>query len=238
MTHTVIDSFGNFYESWLANQQSFLHHLLQSSDAGTEDKKLRLINQVLAHYRRYHDEISKAAGEDVFRVFSAPWLTPYERTLLWICGFRPSIAFRLAEGAVRDLTPEQGAALEELKADVRRRERDLTEAMASLQETVAAPPIVGLARRAGRLVDGEICEMESAMEELKVAMVGVLDGADGLRGSTMRKVMEILNSDQTVKLLAAATEFQLRIRRWGLNRDLQRTINGVQVQFHQMGFQN
>lgn len=182
-----------------------------------------LIKQVLAHYQLYHEEISKAVSEDVFRTFSAPWLTSYERTLLWISGFKPSIVFRLVDSAVKDLTPAQAASLEELKADVKRKERDLTEAMASLQETVAAPPLVGLARRAGRLVDGEICEMKNAIEELKIGMLGVFYSADLLRGSTMKRVMEILKTDQTLRPLAAATEFQQRIRRWGIQRDSQRT---------------
>lgn len=222
---SVVENFGDFYNAWLETQRGFLEqlpHVLQISDF-KEERQLGLINQVLAHYQLYHEEISKAAGEDVFRVFSAPWLSSYERTLLWISGFKPSIVFRLVDGAVKDLTPAQAASMEELKADVKRKERDLTEAMASLQETVAAPPIVGLARRAGRLVDGEICEMENAIEELKIGMLGVFDGADLLRGSTMKRVMEILRTDQTLRLLAAATEFQLRIRRWGVQRDLQRT---------------
>ncbi|XP_022962178.1 protein DOG1-like 4 [Cucurbita moschata] len=227
MAHSAsaIENFGNFYEIWLTRQREFLKELLHvlQIEEHEEEKQLGVINQVLAHYQNYHEEISKAAGEDVFRVFSAPWLSSYERTLLWISGFKPSIVFRLVDGAVKDLTAVQVIRVEELKAEVRRKERDLTEALASLQETVAAPPIVGLARRAGRLVDGEICEMENAIEELKIGMLGVFDSADLLRGSTMKRVMEILRTDQTVRLLAAATEFQLRIRRWGLQRDMQGT---------------
>lgn len=217
-----IENFGNFYETWLGKQQGFLEQLSQIKDC-KEEKQLGLINQVLGHYQLYHEKISKAAGEDVFKVFSAPWLSSYERTLLWISGFKPSIVFRLVEGAAKDLSLEQVARLEELKAEVRRKERDLTEAMASLQETVAAPPIVGLARRAGRLVDGEISEMENAIDELKIGMLGVFYGADLLRGSTLKRMMEILSTDQTVRLLAAAMEFQLRIRQWGVQRDSQRT---------------
>lgn len=220
--HPVIDNFGNFYQSWLAGQQSFLQQLLQSAALPANDKEeaqLRLINQILAHYQHYYEELSKAAGEDVFRAFSAPWLTPFERTLLWIGGFKPSIVLRLLDAAVKDLAPPQRARLEEVKAEVRRNERDLTEAMASLQEMVAAPPIVALARRAGRVMDREICEMEGAIEELKTAMVMVLNRADGVRGSAVMKVMELLDPDQRVRLLAAAAEFQLRIRRWGVHRE-------------------
>ncbi|XP_008444975.1 protein ZW2 [Cucumis melo] len=222
---SVIENFADFYESWLTTQRSLLEQLLHVSQITDykEERQLGLIKQVLAHYQLYHEEISKAVSEDVFRTFSAPWLTSYERTLLWISGFKPSIVFRLVDSAVKDLTPAQAASLEELKADVKRKERDLTEAMASLQETVAAPPLVGLARRAGRLVDGEICEMKNAIEELKIGMLGVFYSADLLRGSTMKRVMEILKTDQTLRPLAAATEFQQRIRRWGIQRDSQRT---------------
>lgn len=220
----VLPNFHNFHESWLSTQQSFLQQLLDSAALQSNDKEdaqLRLIAQVLAHYQQYYDELSKAAAEDIFQVLSAPWLTSFERTFLWISGFKPSLLIRLLFAAVNDLTPAQSARLNEVRAEVKWNERELTDAMASLQETIAAPPMLELARRvgAGRLVDGEICEMESAIEELKMGMLRVADRADLLRGSTGMTVVEILNSDQMVRVLAAVVGFQLRIRRWGLQRD-------------------
>ena len=66
------------------------------------------------------------------------------------------------------------------------------------------------------VVDGEVSELDEVMETLKIVMRRVLENFDKLRGSTMRKVMEVLSLDQTVAVVA---EFQLWIRRCGLERD-------------------
>lgn len=114
------------------------------------------------------------------------------------------------ESGVDDLSSEQVRRLKLLKVETVRAERVVMETMATVQERVAAPPILTLVRR----MDGE----GEAMETLKAAMVGVLESADELRGSTIRKVMEILSPIQTAKFLAVVAQFQLRIRRWGLER--------------------
>ena len=66
------------------------------------------------------------------------------------------------------------------------------------------------------VIDGEVSELDEVMETLKTVMRRVLENVDKLRGSTMRKVMEVLSLDQTVAVVA---EFQLWIRRCGLERD-------------------
>ena len=53
--------------------------------------------------------------------------------------------------------------------------------------------MLALARRVGRLMDGEISSLDSAIEELKTAMLQVIEGADSLRKSTVSKVVEILS---------------------------------------------
>lgn len=139
--------------------------------------------------------------------------------MLWLAGFKPTLILRMVESAVEDLKPEQATELDRLKLETRRSERELSETMARIQESVAAPPVLPTARRVGRLMDGQISTLDEAMEELKAAMLRLIESADGLRGSTVRKVVEVLSPSQTVKVLAAVAEFQLRIRSWGLQRD-------------------
>ncbi|KAM1099132.1 hypothetical protein TB2_038168 [Malus domestica] len=223
--HPARERFVKFLGGWLDRQQTFLDQLLklvESPDYENKDARERnLIEQVLSHYQQYFAEKARTAEEDVFVLFSPPWLSSFERSLLWLAGFKPSMVLRMVDSSVEDLTAEQAREMDAVKGETRRAERDLSETMARIQESVAAPPILALVRRVGRPMDGEISSLDMAMEMLKTAMLGVFESADGLRGSTVRKVVEVLSPEQTVKVLAAVAQFQLRIRRWGLQRDSQ-----------------
>lgn len=192
------------------------------------ERQLRaLVEGALSHYQSYFESRKAIAGEDVLVMFSAPWLSSFERTYLWVAGFKPTLIFRLAESGVDDLSSEQGMSLKRLKAETVRSEREVMEAMATVQESVAAPPILTLVPRLGRALDGEVSALDEAMESLKAPMLGVLESPDALRGSTMRKIMEVLTPIQTLKFLVAAAQFQLWIRRWGLQRDSPRETIGT-----------
>ncbi|OWM70742.1 protein DOG1-like 4 [Punica granatum] len=221
--HSAAAHFTTFFGHWLDHHQALLDQLLPlaaSNGLTTDHNSHQLasaIGQVLLHYQHYFDEASKLAREDIFLLLSAPWLSPLERTFLWNGGFKPTLVFSLIDG--RDLTAEQVRDIEQLRAEAKRKERELGEAMAGVQESVAAPPLQGLLRlraRGARALDGEEPDLEMAVEGLRAAMRGVLEGADALRGATVRGLMEVLRPDQTVRFLVAAAEFQLRVRRWGL----------------------
>ncbi|KAK4274220.1 hypothetical protein QN277_017480 [Acacia crassicarpa] len=219
----VQSSFESFFEAWLSRQQSFVDQLLTLSLTADSPLKMEqmnaLIHQVLSHYQQYFQEKSRLTDADVFLIFSPTWLTSYERALLWIADFKPSLVLRLVDGAVEDLSPEQKVTLERIGEDTRRQERAVMGAMASVQEILGGPSWQRLARRVGRLMDGEIDELDAAMEMLKNAMMGVLEKADELRVSTARKAVEILRPSQTVQFLAAAAQFQLRVRSLGTRLD-------------------
>ncbi|KAF3446528.1 hypothetical protein FNV43_RR12621 [Rhamnella rubrinervis] len=215
------ERFQIFFDGWLQRQQSFLDQLLLVSACPDSHEKVErqrtLVDQVLSHYQEYYEEKARTAWEDVFTVFSAPWLSPFERTFLWIGGFKPLFVLRLVSNVVGgDLTSDQSRVIERLKQETSQAERELNEMIAKVQESVAAPPLLASARRLGRLMDGRISNLEEAIETLKNAMLRVLESADELRWSMVRKVIEVLSPDQTVKFLVAAAEFQLRMRRWGL----------------------
>ncbi|KAF7817079.1 protein DOG1-like 4 [Senna tora] len=219
----VQQSFESFFQGWLLRQQNFLEQLLSISLTPDSPLKIHhqnaLIDQVLSHYHQYFLQKSRLADADVFLLFSPTWLSSYERALLWIADYKPSLLLRLVDGAVQGLTPDQDQDLHQLKEDTRREERILTGIMAAVQESLAGPSILQVARQVGRLLDGEIGELDSAMEVMKRAMTEVLEKADQLRVTTAKRVVEILSPSQTVQFLAAAAEFQLRVRRWGMERD-------------------
>lgn len=179
-----------------------------------------IIPRVIAHYREFYREKAVAVENDVFLSISPPWMSSFERSLLWISGFRPSILFPIINGAVaEELSPGQKRRIEEVKAESRRREREITQAMARVQETVAEQPIYSLMRNFENLVNDEMPELHAAVEELKAAMRKVVGNADALQGWTVAELVETLDPVQGVKFLAAVARFQLRARRWGLERD-------------------
>lgn len=226
-----MENFESFFEDWLSQQEAFLDELLLQASEPEDQSYLRhnrsggeadkaLIEQVLSHYQQFYEEKTKLAREDAFLFFSAPWLTAFERTFLWIGDFKPTLLFCFLGSSVDDLTATQSEQIERIRAETRRRERDLTEAMARVQESVAGPPLVCLLRASvGQPVrNGEVCVLEAALAELGESMVAVLEDANALRAATVRRMMEVLSPAQTVKLLAAAVQFQVRIRRWGKQR--------------------
>ncbi|KAK2980020.1 hypothetical protein RJ640_020046 [Escallonia rubra] len=224
----AVRSFERFFEGWLVRQEHYLDELNSKLQTGHEsrDEDLKdLITRVLGHYQQYYEEKSRVANRDVFLVFAPTWFTPFERTFFWIAGFKPGLAFRMMASLVDDLSEEQGRRMDRLKEETKAEERELANELARIQESVAAPPMVELARRGGRPpVDGEIGETEDVIEVLRSAMEAVLGSADMLRTRTAERVAEILSPVQNVKFLAAATQLQLKIRVLGLQKEAERRV--------------
>ncbi|KAG6406837.1 hypothetical protein SASPL_134448 [Salvia splendens] len=139
--------FSTFYEGWLSSQEDFLRRLeslLIPVNGFDRDRECReIIPRVIEHYREFYREKAAAVEEDVFVSISPPWMSSFERSLLWITGFRPSILFPIMEGALaeEELAAGQRRRIEEVKAESRRREREITQAMARVQETMAEQPV-------------------------------------------------------------------------------------------------
>ncbi|KAL7169627.1 hypothetical protein ACSBR2_034628 [Camellia fascicularis] len=211
------NSFESFFESWLVRQEHYLDELLHHSNSSSDSDLIDLVSRVLSHYQQYFDHKSIAARNNVFLVFSPPWFTPFERTFLWIAGFKPGLAFRIVANSAGELTADQRRRMEELATETKAAEREVAEELARVQESVAAPPILEVARREGRK-DGEVREAE-VVEGLRREMEAVLGKADLLRRKTAEKVVEMLSPVQGVRILAAATQLQLRIRMLGLQKE-------------------
>ncbi|KAJ0088587.1 hypothetical protein Patl1_31358 [Pistacia atlantica] len=216
-TNRIAVSFENFFQGWLVRQEHYLEELLSAKDDCHDDLK-DLINRVLAHYHQYYEEKSRLARSNIFLLFSPTWFTAFEQTFFWIAGFKPTLAFALVNDAIT-LTQEQNQRINSLKGEIRMEEKILNDELAKIQESVAAPPIMELARRWGSSVDGGITEEQEVMQSLRSALESLVASADLLRTTTARKVVEILNPVQNVRFLAAATQLQLRIRSWGLQRE-------------------
>ncbi|WCJ28045.1 hypothetical protein M5689_009754 [Euphorbia peplus] len=214
--------FEEFFEGWLARQQNLLDQLLLLHQDGREvshDHLKEVITRTLAHYEQYYQEKSRFAHRNIFLVFSPPWFSPFERTFLWIAGFKPALAYKVLHGSVRDLSEEQRQLIGRLKDETKLVEKMLHDEMARVQESVASPPLLEWAKRQGKMVDSEMRSEESpAIERIGSEMEAVVGRADALRMSTVMRVVEILTPSQNIKFLTAVTEMYVKVRSMGMQR--------------------
>ncbi|KAI3865848.1 hypothetical protein MKX03_028745 [Papaver bracteatum] len=229
-------SFQLFLEGWLVRQEHYLDELTTTTESNIYEKHdsvLRdLIERVLAHYQQYYEAKSLLSKQDVFILFSPVWFSALEKSFLWITGFRPCLAMKIVKNSVNDLSEDQLEKVEKLKIEIKEEEKELDEDLIRIQESLAAPPFSEIARRFGRLVmEGierrsrnkeEEEEEEEFMAMLTSEMEILVQRADFLRLKITLKVIEILDSVQTVRFFVAVGKLQLRIRKLGFQRDAQR----------------
>ncbi|KAI3928847.1 hypothetical protein MKW98_024448 [Papaver atlanticum] len=229
-------SFQLFLEGWLVRQEHYLDELTTTTESNIYEKHdsvLRdLIECVLAHYQQYYEAKSLLSKQDVFILFSPVWFSALEKSFLWITGFRPCLAIKIVKNSVNDLSEEQLEKLEKLKLEIKEEEKELDEDLIRIQENLAAPPFSEIARRFGRLVmngierRGRNKEEEEEEEEFMAMLTSEMEilvqRADFLRLKITLKVIEILDSVQTVRFFVAVGKLQIRIRKLGFQRDAQR----------------
>ncbi|KAL6326459.1 hypothetical protein AAG906_008321 [Vitis piasezkii] len=220
------EPFEIFFRGWLVRHEE-VRQLLQQADERDcdetrEDEEARvqeLIGRVVAHYAEYYKAKQRVVREDVMSLFEPPWLTPFERSLLWIAGFMPGFAFRLVMNYVKDLNGEQTRMMEQLKTETVAEEIDLTAELVKVHRSPTMISLVEMATRGREWADGERDAVKEQIEMVKLAMEMLVECADCLRYKTALKIMEILNPSQNVKFLLAITGLQLRVRNWGLQRE-------------------
>ncbi|MCL7035696.1 hypothetical protein MKW94_020390 [Papaver nudicaule] len=213
--------FEEFFTGWLIRQKNYLDQLISARKnfQNTPESELRsLVSQILTHYQQYYAAKAVATHDDVFVMFTPPWFSSYERSYLWLTGFKPSLAFKILEKSVNqdEITDEQLEGLYTLKKRMKAAERELNGEMARVQESRMLPPLVNLAL-AGKRVDGET--VDAAVQTLTKQMETLVESADFIRMTTARTIVEILSPVQSVRFLAAAAQFQINIRMLGLQRD-------------------
>ncbi|KAJ6803914.1 putative transcription factor TGA6 [Iris pallida] len=102
------ESFAEFFERWLSQQERDLQDLLQAAAAATptspEEEEVEgedearlgpLLSRVVSHYESYYRDKSASARRDVLPMFSPHWTSSTENLFLWVGGWRPSMAFHL-----------------------------------------------------------------------------------------------------------------------------------------------
>ncbi|KAH7677868.1 Transcription factor TGA like domain-containing protein [Dioscorea alata] len=246
------EHFSKFFECWLAEQDRDLQALREAaaepapgSEAAAEIEELRLrqlIMRVMEHYEYYYKAKGQSAKRDVVAMFSPKWTSSTENLFIWVGGWRPSsavhilysksgIQFELKMNEVisgmetRDLaglSPEQLKMVDELQRKVIKKEREITEEEAKVQEKVANRKMVETVDVMTEKVEREVEmveEMEEEMKRRRGDMERVLEKADGLRMETIKEIVEMLKPMQAVHFLIAAVELLLRVHEFGVAKD-------------------
>lgn len=118
-----------------------------------------------------------------------------------------------------------------LRHETKVQERSLTEELAKIQESVAAPPVVDLAQRVGMQliyaddINVDMEEVDGNLDTLKTALENVVTDADRLRTRTAERVVGLLRPLQSLKFFSAAAQLQLRVRMMGMQREADRQEN-------------
>ncbi|KAI3721039.1 hypothetical protein L2E82_32042 [Cichorium intybus] len=92
--------FQTFFQEWVTQLELYFYqllHLLQSLDQQDESKHKQLVCRVMAHYHEYFLAKAQVSSRNVFLLLSPPWLSSYERTFLWVAGFKPGLALNVVK---------------------------------------------------------------------------------------------------------------------------------------------
>ncbi|RVW42297.1 Protein DOG1-like 4 [Vitis vinifera] len=213
--------FERFFRGWLVRQEELRQLLLQATERDCDEEAglQELIGRAVAHYAEYYKAKQRVVREDVLILLGPPWLTPFERSLLWIGGFKPGFAFRLVTNYVTNLTEEQKQRMEQLRAETAEDERKLTAELSRVRTRPTAISLVEMATMARERVNGERETVDERIEMMKLAVEILVECADYLRCKTALKIMGILNPSQNVKFLLAVTQLQRRVRNWRMERE-------------------
>ncbi|CAA7408114.1 unnamed protein product [Spirodela intermedia] len=205
-----------FFARWTERLEQLYQELISACSGvfGNDDDRLRrLVDCTLAHYSEYYQERRRLAERDVLLVYSPVWLTPFERTFLWIAGWRPSLTFRLL-GAVG---PAAAPGIREIEAQAVEEEARLSREMTNLQEAMAAPLVMAVMRRSAEVRNGQPPpEEDEVVGPLLRSLLLLLERADNLRVTVVKRLAQILSTKRMVDLLTAATHLHLRVRAWGM----------------------
>ncbi|GFP84320.1 hypothetical protein PHJA_000575700, partial [Phtheirospermum japonicum] len=198
-------------------------------------------------------------GKDGYALvfLSPPWNTPLEDTLVWIGGWRPTIAFhiiysvsdrqfearlsdirrniRIRNGDLGDLSAAHLGSLYQLHRTTIQDENTITDQMAKHQAGVAGTKAFRLSNELSNELSELVREnriddedrVHVVLEPKEEGFRKILQRADQLRLSTIKSIVCILSPIQAVYFLIVATELQLRLHDWGIVEH-ERHINKIQ----------
>ncbi|QCD84881.1 protein DOG1-like 4 isoform X2 [Vigna unguiculata] len=245
------ESFHQFFECWISEQNQHLKELLVAESSQLTGEELQALSEkVVEHYEYYYKAKSRCAKQDVLAMLSPPWMSSLEEAFLWIGGWRPSMAFHLLYSKsglqfearfneliqglkthdLGDLSASQIAELDEMQRRTISEEREITDLMASHQETLADASMVELSHVASEMIrgneGGEVEESKVIEEKVESALVPkekglekILQKADELRLGTVKGIVNVLTPKQAIHFLIAAAELHLRLHEWGKKID-------------------
>lgn len=243
-------NFHEYFEGWISEQNQHLQDLISASrnnrdiNHADSDRLLSaLVQRVLRHYEQYYraKSIFTTSGS-VLRMLTPSWRSLLENGFLWIGGWRPTMAFHLlyskfglqlqsglsdlihgrSTGDLADLSHDQLHRVDELQRRTIIEERETTEKMARVQETVADGKMVELSQEATEGGDNDtdmVVRVAVALTDKEDELEEMIHKADDLRLRTLKGVINILTPMQSVHFLIAAAELHLRVHEWGKKKD-------------------
>ncbi|KAF5778962.1 putative transcription factor TGA like domain-containing protein [Helianthus annuus] len=186
------DTFHNFFERWLCEQNSYLEELVSAAENHNNNQQhddailVPLIHRIVRHYEQYYQFKSNWETRDAISMFTPTWRSKLEDAFLWIGGWRPTLAIHLLysksgiqfESKIGDLirglttedlgelTPNQIKRIDQLQRKTIDEERVLSEKLAKQQESVADRSMVELSNVVSEMIRNENGGVED--EENKV----------------------------------------------------------------------
>lgn len=234
------EKYEDFYADWTRKQEEMMKELREALESDAKEDELQeLIARIEKHYEAYYDAKDKAAHQNVLQVVTPAWRSPLEKALLWLGGWRPSMAFTLVyalagqqvEDELADfldgldtptlasLSSSQLSRISELQTATIKEEDLLSHDMASLQQSIADQPLLTLAQANLTTGDDQRAENEDGLQNAMTAKLKTLEEisvhADSLRLSTLKKVLGVLNIIQKGQYLVAAGQLQAAVRHIG-----------------------
>ncbi|KAJ1692071.1 hypothetical protein LUZ63_008769 [Rhynchospora breviuscula] len=200
-----------FFTEWVRQEESLVSSLLAAILSNDHAHQSRLVSLAVSHIESFYLHKSRLAEHDVVQAFYPRYLTPFERTFLWLGGFKPSLAFKF-------IPPEPAASSDtimHLRRSILAEERDMSKQMATLQESLAARELLEAIRIFDHRRNGDN-SMEWAATEVGDGLRELLASADRLRLCTLRGIMQALKPADAATFVANAMKFHLNIRRFGL----------------------
>ncbi|CAA3004131.1 Hypothetical predicted protein, partial [Olea europaea subsp. europaea] len=80
--------------------------------------------------------------------------------------------------------------------------------------------VVSMAEHLDKVENGVLKNMESTVKRLKLSVEVLIEVADFLRKRIVVKLLETPDPTQGISFLAAAVQLQLKLRSWGIQREV------------------
>ncbi|KAF9587712.1 hypothetical protein IFM89_004689 [Coptis chinensis] len=114
------------------------------------------------------------------------------------------------KGNLGELSAAQLGLVNDLQLNTIRDEDKMSSRMATMQEEMGHKTLVQMASELTQYCESN-SDLHQALDSHEVALVSILEGADKLRLNTMKELVHILTTTQTVEFLLAGKKLQLSI---------------------------